>query len=228
MKDKLTYVNTIKYRLIHYLNDDCAGKGDLHIIYKGKEGAYMEVRSANIALTNRAAAAIDNSGSNSREQQQALKVASVVSDENQELDDQSVMLSISAAGLKRSLLLERQAEKEESEDSGEEAFSGEAEIEDMLKKMEGLSSQVINGNFSITDRLNFNSEIEKLTTELGRLSGGSALVTKENCNQISQRISDLTRTISNAAVYRNSARSIFMVNSRQPVKPMNTRLDIVL
>ncbi len=224
----MTYVNTIKYRLIHYLNDDCAGKGDLHIIYKGKEGAYMEVRSANIALTNRAAAAIDNSGSNSREQQQALKVASVVSDENQELDDQSVMLSISAAGLKRSLLLERQAEKEESEDSGEEAFSGEAEIEDMLKKMEGLSSQVINGNFSITDRLNFNSEIEKLTTELGRLSGGSALVTKENCNQISQRISDLTRTISNAAVYRNSARSIFMVNSRQPVKPMNTRLDIVL
>ncbi len=187
----------------------------------------MEVRSANIALTNRAAAAIDNSGSNSREQQQAMKVASVVPDENQELDDQSVMLSISAAGLKRSLSLERQAEKEESEDGGEEAFSREAEIEDMIKKMEGLSSQVINGNFSITDRLNFNREIEKLTTELGRLSG-SSLVTKENCNQISQRISDLTRTISNAAVYRNSARSIFMVNSRQHAKTMNTRLDIVL
>ncbi len=200
----------------------------LHIIYKGKEGAYMEVRSANIALTNRAAAAIDNSGSNNREQQQAMKVAGVVSEENQELDDQSVMLSISAAGLKRSLSLERQAEKDESEDGGEEAFSGEAEIEDMLKKMEGLSSQVINGNFSITDRLNFNNEIERLTTELGRISGGSALVTKENCNQIAQRISDLTRTINNAAVYRNSARSIFMVNSKKPVKPMNTRLDIVL
>ncbi len=188
----------------------------------------MEVRSANIALTNRAAAAIDNSGSNNREQQQAMKVAGVVSEENQELDDQSVMLSISAAGLKRSLSLERQAEKDESEDGGEEAFSGEAEIEDMLKKMEGLSSQVINGNFSITDRLNFNNEIERLTTELGRISGGSALVTKENCNQIAQRISDLTRTINNAAVYRNSARSIFMVNSKKPVKPMNTRLDIVL
>ncbi len=200
----------------------------LHIIYKGKEGAYMEVRSANIALTNRAAAAIDNSGSNNREQQQAMKVAGVVSEENQELDDQSVMLSISAAGLKRSLSLERQAEKDESEDGGEEAFSGEAEIEDMLKKMEGLSSQVINGNFSITDRLNFNNEIERLTTELGRISGGSALVTKENCNQIAQRISDLTRTINNAAVYRNSARSVFMVNSKKPVKPMNTRLDIVL
>lgn len=188
----------------------------------------MEVRSASIALTNRAAAAIDNSGSNGREQQQAMRVASVVQDDTQELDDQSVMLSISAAGLKRSMLLERQTEKEEREDSGEEAFSGEAEIEDMLKKMEGLSSQVINGNFSISDRLNFNTEIAKLTTELNRLSGGSILVTKENCSQISQRISDLTRTISNAAVYRNSARSIFMVNSRQPLKSVNTSVDIIL
>lgn len=204
------------------------GKGDSHIIYEGKEGAYMEVRSANIALTNRAAAAIDNSGSDGREQQQAMKVNRVVSDENQELDDQSVMLSISAAGLRKSMLLERQAEKEDSEDGEEEAFSGEAEIEDMLKKMEGLSSQVINGNFSTSDRLNFNGEIDKLTSEISRLSGGGALVTKENCYQLLQRISDLTRTISSAAVYRNSARSVFMVNSRQPAKPMNTRLDIVL
>ena len=36
----------------------------------------MEVRSANIALTNRAAAAIDNSGSNGKEQQHAMKVSS--------------------------------------------------------------------------------------------------------------------------------------------------------
>lgn len=204
-------------------------KGEPHIIYKGKEGAYMEVRSANIALTNRAAAAIDNSGSDGREQQHAMKVNSAAPDENQELDDQSVMLSISAAGLRRSLLLERQAEKEESGDNDEEeAFSGEAEIEDMLKKMEGLSSQVINGHFSISDRLNFNSEIDKLTNEIGRLSGGGAAATKESCTQLSQRISDLTRIINNAAVYRNSARSVFMVNSKQPAKPVNTRLDIVL
>lgn len=189
----------------------------------------MEVRSANIALTNRAAAAIDNSGSDGREQQHAMKVNSAAPDENQELDDQSVMLSISAAGLRRSLLLERQAEKEESGDNDEEeAFSGEAEIEDMLKKMEGLSSQVINGHFSISDRLNFNSEIDKLTNEIGRLSGGGAAATKESCTQLSQRISDLTRIINNAAVYRNSARSVFMVNSKQPAKPVNTRLDIVL
>lgn len=185
----------------------------------------MEVRSANIALTNRAAVAIDNSGSNGKEQQHAMKVSNAVFEENQELDDESVMLSISAAGLKRSLQLEKQTEKEAASD---ETFTGAAELEDMMKKMEGLSSQVINGHFSISDRLNFNSEIEKLTNEINRLNGENTVVTKNNCMQLSQRISDLTRNISAAAVYRNSARTIFMVNSRQPVKPTNTRLDITL
>ena len=49
----------------------------------------MEVRNANIALTNRAAAAIDNSGSNGKGQQHAMKVNSAVPEENQELDDES-------------------------------------------------------------------------------------------------------------------------------------------
>ncbi|MDE7272154.1 MAG: hypothetical protein K2N95_03695 [Lachnospiraceae bacterium] len=187
----------------------------------------MEVRGANAALTNRAAAAIDNSGSNSKEQHQAMRVNNAVLDENPELDDQSVEVSISAAGLKRSLLLEKQAEKEENA-GGEESFSGEAELEDMMKKMEGLSSQVINGHFSITDRLNFNIEIDKLTNELNRLSGNTAVITRNDCGQLAQRISDLTRVISDAAVYRNSARTVFMVNSKQSFKPMNTRLDIVL
>ncbi|MDE5700777.1 MAG: hypothetical protein K2I96_25790 [Lachnospiraceae bacterium] len=189
----------------------------------------MEVRSANIALTNRAAAAIDNSGSNGKEQQHAMKVSSAVSEENQELEEQSVMISISAAGLKRSLQLEKQAEKEtDEEENGEEEFTGEAEIEDMMKKMEGLSSQVINGHFSISDRLNFNNEIEKLTNELNRLNGGNTAITKNSCVQLAQKISDLTRSVSDAAVYRNSARTVFMVNSKQPAKPMNTRVDIVL
>lgn len=181
----------------------------------------MEVRSAGIALTNRAAAAIDNSGSNGKEQQHAMKVSSAVPEENQELDEQSVMISISAAGLRRSLLLEKQSEKEED-------FSGKAEIEDMVKKMEGLSSQVINGHFSISDRLNFNVEIDKLTNELNRLSGDITTATKNDCVQLAERISDLTRVINDSAVYRKSARTVFMVNSKQPVPSMNARLDIVL
>ena len=188
----------------------------------------MEVRSANIALTNRAAAAIDNSGSNGKEQQHAMKVGSAVSEENQELDEQSVMISISAAGLRRSLLLEKQAEKESEDENEEENFSGKADIEDMMKKMEGLSSQVINGHFSISDRLNFNVEIDKLTNELNRLSGDITAATKNDCVQLAQRISDLTQVISDSAVYRKSARTVFMVNSKQPVQSMNTKLDIVL
>ena len=188
----------------------------------------MEVRNANIVLTNRAAAAIDNSGSNGKGQQHAMKVNSAVPEENQELDDESVMISISAAGLKRSMQLEKQAEKEEDDaESDEESFNGETELEDMMKKMEGLSSQVINGHFSISDRLNFNTEIEKLTNELNRMSGGNTTVTKTGCFQLSQKISSLTRSISDAAVYRNSARTIFMVNSKQPAKPTNTRVCLL-
>ena len=189
----------------------------------------MEVRNANIALTNRAAAAIDNSGSNGKGQQHAMKVNSAVPEENQELDDESVMISISAAGLKRSMQLEKQAEKEEGgTESDEENFNGETELEDMMKKMEGLSSQVINGHFSISDRLNFNTEIEKLTNELNRLSGGNTAVTKTGCIQLSQKISSLTRSISDAAVYRQSARNVFMVNSKQPAKAVRTQLDIAI
>lgn len=192
----------------------------------------MEVRNANMALTNRAATAIDNSGSNGRERQRAVKAVRAAGDENQDTDDQSVMLSISAAGLRRSLLMEKQAQKEEekkeSDDTDDDDFSGDAEIEAMLKKMEGLSSQVINGHFYSSDRINFSGEIDKLTAELGRLGGGSADVTKESCIQLSQRIAELTRVISGAAVYRNSARRVFMVNSRQSERPVSSRLDIML
>ncbi|MDE6219026.1 MAG: hypothetical protein K2G51_01070, partial [Lachnospiraceae bacterium] len=69
---------------------------------------------------------------------------------------------------------------------------------------------------------------DKLTNELNRLSGNTAVITRNDCGQLAQRISDLTRVISDAAVYRNSARTVFMVNSKQSFKPMNTRLDIVL
>ena len=94
--------------------------------------------------------------------------------------------------------------------------------------MEGLSSQVINGNFSISDRLSFNSEIHKLSIELEKLNGSGVTVTMDHCTRLSRKISDLTRVISDAAVYRNSARTVFMVNSKQPAAAMHTQLDIAL
>ncbi len=184
----------------------------------------MEVRSANNALLNRAAIAIENSGSGDGAKQQARKVNYAAAEENTEFDDQSVLLSISEAGLKKSL-----SDKQEVKDDGKcRIFSSEAEIEEMTKKMEGLSSQVINGNFSISDRLSFNSEIHKLSIELEKLNGSGVTVTMDHCTRLSRKISDLTRVISDAAVYRNCARTVFMVNSKQPAAAMHTQLDIAL
>lgn len=183
----------------------------------------MEVRGANIALTNRASAAIDGFGSEEKAKQQAKKAEAAAAIEESEFEDQPVLLSISAAGMRRSQLLEKQAAGE-----GSVAFSGEVELEMMLKKMEGLSSQVINGYFSTSDRLKFSSEISMLSNELNRLNGDGVVVSKEDCSRMSQRIMDLTRVISDAAVYRNSARTVFMVNSRQPEKAVHTKLDIAI
>lgn len=181
----------------------------------------MDVRNTNAALLNRAATAIENSYTDEREKQEAKRKAATALGENAESEEQSVMLSISAAGMKQSRLLVH-SEGEESE------FSGEAELESMMKQMEGLSSQIINGYFSISDRLNFNTEIQKLTTELKRLNGDAGAVTKEDCTQLSRKISDLTKIISDAAVYRQSARNMFMVNSKQPVRAVRTQLDIAI
>lgn len=200
------------------------GKGVVYShVYKGKE-YHMQVRSTNTALLNRAASAIENSYSDAQERQEAIRENSSALEENAESEEQSVMLSISAAGRKRSELLASQPESEGEKDG----FSSEAELEGMLKKMEGLSSQIINGYFSISDRLNFNNEIQRLNTELNRLNGDAASATKEDCAQLSQRISDLTKIISDAAVYRQSARNVFMVNSKQPKKVVRTQLDIAI
>lgn len=199
-------------------------KGVVHShVYKGKEYP-MQVRSTNTALLNRAASAIENSYSDAQEKQEALRGRDGVLEENAENEEQSVMLSISAAGRKRSELLASQAENE----GDESEFSSEAELEGMLKKMEGLSSQIINGYFSISDRLNFNNEIQRLNTELNKLNSEAATATKEDCSQLSKKISDLTKIISDAAVYRQSARNVFMVNSKQPAKAVRTQLDIAI
>lgn len=180
----------------------------------------MEVRNANVLL-NRVTTAIENSYADEHEKQEAKRRRASGADESAESEEQSVKLSISAAGMKRSRLLTHS-------DEGEDEFSGRAELESMIRQMDGLSSQIINGYFSISDRLNFNTEIQKLTTELNRLNGDADTVTKEDCIRLSGKISDLTKIVSDAAVYRQSARNMFMVNSKQPARVMQTRLDIAI
>jgi len=102
------------------------------------------------------------------------------------------------------------------------------EIEEMMKKMEGLSSQVINGNFSMTDRLNFQREIKELTLELSRAGGNGISFTKNDNVQLSQKMNDLTRMINEAAVYHRNASAVFMVKNRQTAGMQRTFLDIAI
>ena len=181
----------------------------------------MEVKSASSTLQlNSAAAAVDNGGSNGSNRQHTRKIEAVLQEEKTEQEEESVKVSISAAGLRESLRLEKQAAKEE--------MATASEIDEMMKKMDGLSSQVINGNFSMTDRLNFQREIKELTQELSRANGDGISFTKNDNVQLSQKISDLTRMINDAAVYHRSASAVFMVKNQQTTGTQRTVLDIAI
>lgn len=181
----------------------------------------MEIKSANATLQlNNATVAVDNSGSEGNSRQQTRKVEAVISEDKSEKEEESVKVSISAAGLRESLRLEKQAAKEE--------LASTSEIDEMMKKMDGLSSQVINGNFSMTDRLNFQKEIQELTTQLNTMSGNGISFTKYDNIQLSQKINDLTRMISEAAVYHRNASSLFMVKNQQAAGMRRNVLDIAI
>lgn len=182
----------------------------------------MEVKSARTAVRlNVAATAVDNSGSEENSKQQLKKASLLAETEASETEEESVKIFISADGLRKSKNYEELTAKD-----GE--WVSEVEVEEMMKKMEGLSSQIINGHFSMTDRLNFQTEIRKLTTELNRLNGDGISFSKADNIQLSQRISDLTRNISEAAVYHQSAKALFMVKNQNVTSNSRTRLDIAI
>ena len=174
----------------------------------------MEVKSASTALQlNSAASAVENGSSGGNNRQHTRKIEAVLLEEKPEQEEESVKVSISAAGMRESLKLEKQAAKEEMASATE---------------MEGLSSQVINGNFSMTDRLNFQREIKELTLELSRAGGNGISFTKNDNVQLSQKMNDLTRMINEAAVYHRSASAVFMVKNRQTTGMQRTFLDIAI
>lgn len=182
----------------------------------------MEVKSANVTLQlNRAATAVDNSGSEENNKRQPRKVVAVMPEENPGQEEESVKISISAAGMRKSKNMEALSNRENE-------LMTESEIDDMMKKMEGLSSQVINGHFSMADRLSFQTEIKKLTMELNRLNGEGISFSKADNVQLSQQINELTRTINEAAVYHRSAKALFVVKNQPAAGVARTKLDIAI
>lgn len=183
----------------------------------------MEVKSAGVTLQlNAAALAVENMGPDGNQRQKTGKAETAEIEKKPEQGEESVKVSISAAGMRKSLRLEQLTAGQEAE------LATASEIDDMVKKMDGLSSQIINGNFSMQDRLKFQGEIKELLNELNRLNGDGISFTKYDNIQLSQRINDLTRTINEAAVYRRSATALFMVKNQQKAGIKRTRLDIAI
>ena len=182
----------------------------------------MEVKSAQTTLQlNSAATAVDNNSSEGNRRNNTGKVTAQSAEEKPDKEEEPVKVSISAAGLRRSLALEKAAARE-----NEIAYASEIEV--MMNKVDGLSSQIINGNFTTTDRLKFQNEIENLTTELKNLSGDGISFTKHDNKLLSQRIDDLTGMINKAAVYNRSAKALFIVNNQHKSDNTRTKLDIVI
>ncbi|MBQ7944324.1 MAG: hypothetical protein IJ326_09720 [Lachnospiraceae bacterium] len=182
----------------------------------------MEVKSARVMQQmNRVTTAVENSNSESNNKQEyARKVAGAV-DELQNNEEETVKLSISAAGMRKS-------QNQEGIQANEGMLVTSEELEEMRRKIEGLSSQVINGNFSMTDRNSFQMQIQMLTREINQYSGDGISFSKFDNVQLSQKISNLTKTINEAAVYHRSASVMFRVKSQQLTGYTRTKLDIAI
>lgn len=182
----------------------------------------MEVKSARTMLQlNRAATAVDNSGSESSNKQEYAKKVNGTTQELQDTEEETVKLSISVAGMRKSM-------NHEGVQANEGMLVTSEEIEDMRRKIEGLSSQVINGNFSMTDRNSFQMQIQVLTKELNQYSGEGISFSRYDNTSLSQKISNLTKTINEAAVYHRSASVMFKVNNQKLTGYTRTKLDIAI
>lgn len=175
-------------------------------------------------IVARTATAVDNNGSNGNQRRQTYQPRVRTAQEQPEQEEEPVKLSISAAGLRESLRLEREAAKAQTADA---ELATQTEIDEMLKKMDGLSSQVINGNFSMTDRLSFQKEFSQLAIEIADAQKGTAFTKIDNV-QLSQKITDLTRRINDAAVYHRRASTVFMVKNGQPTGTETSFLNIAI
>lgn len=182
----------------------------------------MEVKSARAMLQmNRAATAVDNSGSDGTSKQEYAKKVNAATEEAADQVEETVKLSISAAGMRKS-------KSQEGVQANEGMLVSSEEIEEMKRKIEGLSSQVINGNFSMTDRNSFQMQIQVLAREINQYSGDGILFSRYDNVQLSQKINDLTKTINEAAVYHRSASVMFKVKSQQLSGYTRTKFDIAI
>jgi hypothetical protein len=189
-------------------------KIDWTAAYFTKEELNMEVRIAKLTmLLNRAvessAKTNTNSDNNNEQFTPNIQSASVEAEEKQqeknEIDSHAVYVSLSAKGNKHSRLLNMPQALDDAENDEAELFDDEADgvdakgtyQEQMTDKLRGLSHQVINGELSTTDKMNFDVELKSLMALLDNADDES------KCQVLSERINDLTMLINDATAYRS-------------------------
>lgn len=117
---------------------------------------------------------------------------------------QNAMLSLSAKGIKHSSLMTwREAMEAEGIAMPDEAEEGIVYSQaQMTDRLQGLSSQVVNGELSATDKMNFDTELKALMALIDNADDSK-------CAMISERIDDLSRIINDATVYRSNHIAVF-------------------
>ena len=172
---------------------------------------------------NKAATAVEHSSPDGRNgQAYERRTLQQEKKEEKELsaEEKLVNLSISLEGLQKMKQQEVFTNKEEA--------ATEEELEKMKKRMEGLSSQVINGNFTMADRIRFQTEIKFLSDELVRINNGGVSFTKADNNEISNRVEALSKEISDSAVCHRTISSYYMMNKQQKNYASKSTLNIAI
>jgi hypothetical protein len=169
----------------------------------------MEVRIAKLTmLLNRAveSSAKTNTNSDNNGEQFTPSLPNMPIDtetdrqEKNEMDSHAAMISLSSKGIKHSRLLAWQeiSDTQEKEDIILEDNTKGTYHEQMTDKIQGLSDQIINGELSTTDKMNFDAELKALMALLDNADDES------KCEVLSERINDLAILINDATVYRNN------------------------
>jgi hypothetical protein len=182
----------------------------------------MEVRIAKLTmLLNRAveSSAKTNTNSEDNGQQFTQSVSTVAAEEepkrqeSDEIDSRTAMLSLSSKGIKHSRLLAWQEDMEADEEpegileTSKQDDTNKTYYDQMTDKLHGLSNQVINGELSTTDKLNFDSELKALMALLENADDES------KCEVLSERIDDIAVLINDATVYRNNHMAVFKLTN---------------
>jgi hypothetical protein len=183
-----------------------------------KEEMFMEVRIAKLSmLLDRIVEDNEGSGGEGHEGQRYTgdNNADTKDKDSKGDEENSALLSISAAGIRQSLLVEKDDTKEENR------------LMSMSEQIKGLSTQVINGHFSITDRMNFGTEISILNEMLDNLEKADE-EDSEQMSRLSGKIDNLSRIISSAALYRKKDAIIFALTSPVDNDDKRERLNLAL